>query len=254
MAVQITKEFLTNVTLFILAIVALGLSIGAIMNNPCKDKFGDITCNGLHGSIDLGEHCFDLKEVCGRNYRPQLCKKDSTCKGGKCVSGPEKDCRTMRHSDCIAPPGGSGGGSFSCRSDVNGLELKCGQIGCTTKKGNQDCPAGCGISTIKGSNPPIYFCGDPPPHMHHSPSQKKSPSHHTGPTGSTHTQFDPRFGNGGKSVGGKGKSKQSSSEDESQDESGGEPNPHDLTWLWITLGSVGGVALLATLFLMMKKK
>lgn len=47
MAVQITKEFLTNVALFVIAIIAfitLGLSIGTIIN-PCKDKFGDINCN-----------------------------------------------------------------------------------------------------------------------------------------------------------------------------------------------------------------
>lgn len=191
MAVQITKEFITNVSLFVIAIVALGLSIGAIMNNPCKDKFGDINCDGSYGSSKAeGDDCYDFGLVCGDTSH-YLCKKGYTCnfptgkKIGKCVLGPDIDCRTMNDSICRSP-GGSGGGSS----------------------------------------------GGP-----------------TGPIGPTHTNFDPSFDNGGN-----GKSKQSSSEEESQDESGNEPNPHDLTWLWITLGSIGGVALLATLFLMMKKK
>ena len=68
MAVQITKEFLTNVTLFILAIVALGLSIGAIMNNPCKDKFGACT--------PLGEPCYPLNPSDPSN---NCCDNEATC-------------------------------------------------------------------------------------------------------------------------------------------------------------------------------
>jgi hypothetical protein len=235
MAVQITKEFITNVTLFVIAIVALGLSIGAIMK-PCKDKFGATCQNSSEGGI------------CPSSITGKSCTPNSAgCEDGNIGCA---DCDYNPRCECKGS-GGSGGGSSG---SGGGHQPKCGSM---SPLGNDDCgpdnpgsPPCCHGWTCRDG-----FCmKDDSLSPRHSPSHKKSPSHHTGPTGPTHTQFDPRFGNGGKSVGGKGKSKQSSSEEESQDESGGEPNPHDLTWLWITLGSVGGVALLATLFLMMKKK
>ena len=50
MAVTLTKEFWTNLVLFVVACVALGLSIWAF-NVPCKkDKFGDFNYIGLSES------------------------------------------------------------------------------------------------------------------------------------------------------------------------------------------------------------
>ena len=96
MSVTLTKEFWTNLVLFVVACVALGLSIWAFVK-PCKkDKFGDGF--KINGNIEYGKLQNDDDECivqyanicnkscfkCNQNY---ICPKDKTCKEGEFTPG-----------------------------------------------------------------------------------------------------------------------------------------------------------------------
>lgn len=72
---QYSKEFYTNVTLFILALVVLGLSIWAFVA-PCKkDKFSDILGaeNCYHDNLDEEDrkNCIKTMEALSNNIEVQ---------------------------------------------------------------------------------------------------------------------------------------------------------------------------------------
>lgn len=102
MAVTLTKEFWTNLVLFVVACVALGLSIWAFAT-PCKkDGFGNEcepippNCKGStnpdcgshgdkecpDGSLGYLEPCDpDDDKCCGYNVSPPFSAGNLTCKG-----------------------------------------------------------------------------------------------------------------------------------------------------------------------------
>ena len=82
MAVKLTKEF--YIALFVVACVALGLSIWAFAT-PCKkDKFGDgFKINGKieHGNLDKGvcRPLSDCDKSCFDCNKDITCSKNKTC-------------------------------------------------------------------------------------------------------------------------------------------------------------------------------
>ena len=89
MAVQLTKEFWTNLVLFVVACVALGLSIWAL-NVPCKkDGFGD-NLSGCKKRSDCSEnqYCDYKNHVCQDIRKPgDKCNNPYECLNSWCIDG-----------------------------------------------------------------------------------------------------------------------------------------------------------------------
>jgi len=96
MAVTLTKEFWTNFVLFVVACVALGLSIWAFATKCKKDGFGNQSREQIPRNPDYGSHgdqtgcpedslgylqpCNDDNECCGYNVNPPSSEGKLTCK------------------------------------------------------------------------------------------------------------------------------------------------------------------------------
>ena len=114
MKIELTKEFWTNLVLFVVACVALGLSIWAI-NTPCKnEKFGEYArCGGPFGKKIYGsrnDHCFIPNLGNKRECPPHINMESQCVEGLKCVNVPgddEGNCKSLDEGEiepyCITP-------------------------------------------------------------------------------------------------------------------------------------------------------
>ena len=101
MAVTLTKEFWTNLLLFVVAFIALGLSIWGFAT-PCKDGFGNYPqqdcsklqfCDKLKGKRTPGTYCLgacyagckDGTRATGQKCRRSVCYSNLTKKTDVCI-------------------------------------------------------------------------------------------------------------------------------------------------------------------------
>jgi hypothetical protein len=217
------NDILMNSVLLIVAVVALILSIVSI-NSSCSDKFGDKNINGKYGSVTLGDSCLPISdeysvacEAGGGGWG--VCREGHTCK------------------------------PLFAGSDEHGI---C--IPATKSHPEKDC------RNLK----PIPS----PPHKPPSPR----PSSSTGKIvqtipvspqgGNQDNKQDSKkrwvFANGKCQVAQPGDNRmQYDTQDAcvSANKTKTKPKqPHDLTWLWITLGLCAVLVLSFVLFKMMKKR
>ena len=91
MAVTLTKEFRTNFVLFVVACVALGLSIWAFAKRCKKDKFGEVEIRKFKdGELPCGVERFD-----------HICMNDDQCNG-------KRTCKMVpsgNYGNCIGESG-----------------------------------------------------------------------------------------------------------------------------------------------------
>ena len=152
---QYSQNFYTNVTLFVLALVVLGLSIWAFVA-PCKkDGFGDLKYScGFKLPCPDGMHC--IAGVCQNSsssceYPSRIpCKHDQYCDAGVCQN--------------LKKPGDKCKNPYECQNNwcIDGQCRDENELHCECKYAVPDeCPDGCPILKKVGPG----YCNVTPGHI-----------------------------------------------------------------------------------------